>query len=81
MELPFHLQTLEPLPGALDIIRFLGALDEPHADVEAICETLDMSDRRFNKAIRRLVTKGYVQMVGDMRFVIDREGVLPARVA
>lgn len=74
MELPFHLQTLEPLPGALDIIRFLGALDEPHADVEAICETLDMSDRRFNKAIRRLVTKGYVQMVGDMTYTLTRDG-------
>jgi hypothetical protein len=74
MELPFHLQTLEPLPGALDIIRFLGARGEPDADVDAICQALDMSDRRFNKAIRRLVTKGYVQMVGDMTYTLTRDG-------
>jgi DNA-binding MarR family transcriptional regulator len=74
MELPYHLQTLEPLPGALDIIRYLGRIDAPNADVDEICEELDLSDRRFNKAIRRLVTKGYVQMTGDMVYALTQNG-------
>lgn len=73
-QLPFHLQTLEPLAGALDIIRYLGAIDAPDADVDEICTALNMTDRRFNKAIRRLVTRGYVQMSGDMVYTLSRDG-------
>lgn len=80
MELPFHLQTLEPLPGALDIIRYLGRITTPDADVDEICDALDMSDRRFNKAIRRLVTKGYVQMTGDMVYALSKEGRAAAQI-
>lgn len=73
MELPYHLKTIEPLPSALDIIRFLGELDAP-ADVDEICEGLDISERRFSKAIRRLVTKGYVAMDGDMIYRLTDQG-------
>jgi DNA-binding MarR family transcriptional regulator len=73
MELPYHLKTLEPLPSALDIIRFLGELEAP-ADVDEICEGLDISERRFSKAIRRLVTKGYVAMDGDMIYRLTDQG-------
>jgi DNA-binding MarR family transcriptional regulator len=73
MELPYHLKTLEPLASALDIIRFLGELDAP-ADVDEICEGLDISERRFSKAIRRLVTKGYVAMDGDMIYRLTDQG-------
>lgn len=75
MELPFHLKTLEPLPGALDILRFIGSKGENNtADVDEICDALDLSDRRFNKAIRRLVTKGYVQMDGDGIYRLTEQG-------
>ncbi len=74
MELPFHLKTLEPLPGALDILRYFGDIDEETADVDEICDALDLSDRRFNKAIRRLVTKGYVQMDGDGIYRLTEQG-------
>jgi DNA-binding MarR family transcriptional regulator len=74
MELPFHLKTLEPLPGALDIIRFFGTIDSPTADADEICENLDLSERRFSKAIRRLVTKGYVLMDGDMVYRLTEQG-------
>lgn len=74
MELPFHLKTLEPLPGALDILRFFGQINEETADVDEICDSLDLSDRRFNKAIRRLVTKGYVQMDGDGIYRLTEQG-------
>lgn len=73
-ELPYQLQALEPLAGALDIIRYLGGISAPSADVDEICDALDMSDRRFNKAIRRLVTRGYVQMSGDMVYTLTSSG-------
>lgn len=74
MELPFHLKTLEPLPGALDILRYVGSLNGKSADADQICEALDMSDRRFSKAIRRLVTKDYLSMEGDMAYRLTRLG-------
>lgn len=75
-ELPFHLKTIEPVPGALDILRFLGALDQPYADAYTICDNLGLSDRGFSKAIKRLVTKGYVQMDGDRVYRLTQQGNL-----
>jgi DNA-binding MarR family transcriptional regulator len=73
-ELPFHLKTIEPLPGALDILRYFGGLDTTTASADDICDDLDLSDRRFSKAIRRLVTKGYVQMDGEMGYRLTDQG-------
>jgi len=73
-ELPFHLKTLEPLRGALDIIRFLDGISEPTADADLICDTLDLTDRSFSKAIRRLVTKGYVVMDGELIYRLTDQG-------
>lgn len=75
-ELPFHLKTIEPVLGALDILRFLGALDQPYADAYTICDNLGLSDRGFSKAIKRLVTKGYVQMDGDRVYRLTQQGNL-----
>ena len=72
-ELPLHLQRLEPLKGALDIIRFLGASDSP-ADADTICDSLDMSDRRFGKAIKRLVTVKYVDMNMEYEYQLTEKG-------
>lgn len=74
MELPFHLKTLEPLPGALDILRYIGSLDGGSADADQICQALDMSERRFSKAIRRLVTKDYLSMEGGMVYRLTNLG-------
>jgi hypothetical protein len=74
MELPFKLKTLEPLPGALDILRFMGEIDAPTADADDICDALDMSNIRFGKAIRRLVTQGYMQMDGMSTYRLTENG-------
>lgn len=74
MELPYHLQTLAPLAGALDIIRYLGTIDDPSADADAICDALDLSDRTADKAIRRLVTKGYLQMDAARAYRLTNQG-------
>jgi Mn-dependent DtxR family transcriptional regulator len=73
-DLPFHLKTIEPLKGALDIIRLLGATDEQTVHADAICDQLGLSDRSFSKAIRRLVTKGYVVMDGEMEYRLTEQG-------
>lgn len=74
MELPFHLKTIEPLTGALDIIRYFGMTDSPTADADEICDQLNLSERSFSKAIRRLVTKGYILMDGDMVYRLTDQG-------
>jgi len=74
MELPFYLRTLEPLPGALDILRFFHQNNAETADVDQIIDALGLSDRGFNKAIRRLVTKNYVQMDGDGIYRLTEQG-------
>ena len=62
MELPFHLKTLEPLPGALDTLRYLIEQPDYSASVDILQEELGVGSVTFGKAIRRLVTKSYVQM-------------------
>lgn len=74
MELPFHLKTIEPLKGALDIIRYLGQTDAHTVNSDEFCTELDLSERTFSKAIRRLVTKGYVVMDGDMEYRLTEQG-------
>jgi predicted transcriptional regulator len=72
MELPFHLKTLPP--EALDVIRFFGTLDVPVADVDTIYTGVGLSERSFGKVIRRLVTKGYVQMDGAQTYRLTEQG-------
>jgi DNA-binding MarR family transcriptional regulator len=74
MELSFQLQTLEPLTGALDIIRYLGSIEAISADADEIGEALDLSERTFSKAIKRLVTKGYVQMDNNRSYRLTEQG-------
>lgn len=79
MDLPYHLKTLEPLTGALEILRYLASLDDPSGDADEICDALDLSERTFGKAIRRLVTKTYVQMDGSLYYRLTRQGEEAAR--
>lgn len=74
IELSAELKKIETLPGAFDIIRYLGALNDPSAFAEQIMGDLDMSERRFNKAIRRLVTTGYVQMGAPQEYRLTDDG-------
>lgn len=73
-QLSFELQTLEPLTGAFDIIRYFGTLGDPMANADDIQSALDLSDRSFDKAIRRLVTKDYLQMGGNRAYRLTEKG-------
>jgi hypothetical protein len=76
MELSYQLQTLEPLTGAFDIIRYLGKLgDSVAAYGEEIQDELNLSDRSFDKAIRRLSTKQYIQMDTNRAYRLTERGL------
>jgi predicted transcriptional regulator len=72
MELPFHLKTLPP--EALDILRYFTSLEETTAHASQITEGSNLTDRGFGKAIRRLVTKGYVAMDGEQVYRLTDHG-------
>ncbi len=78
MELSVNLKKLEPLPGAFDIIRYLHTCEEYVATTDEIMTDLDMSERRFSKAIRRLVTTDYVQMGAQGEYRLTEMGVQAA---
>ena len=78
-ELPFHLKTLEPLPGALDILRYFAAIDSPSIELDQVMPVLNLSDRAAHKAIRRLVTKQYVQMESEMTYRLTDRGQVAVR--
>lgn len=73
MELPYHLKTLPP--DALDVLRYLGTLDDLMAYKDDICEAVGLSDRGFGKVIRRLVTKGYAIMDGMQVYRLTDQGL------
>lgn len=74
MELPYHLKTLEPLTGALDIMRYLRNEPDMLAAVDTLLDQLELSERAFGKAIRRLVTQGYVQMDAEAVYRLTDAG-------
>lgn len=76
-ELSDDLKKMQTLRGAFDIIRYLAQASEPmHAD--DICDDLDMSDRRFGKAIKRLATRSYVQMNSEREYFLAKNGIAAA---
>lgn len=76
-ELSVELKKLETVRGAFDVIRYLSEDDTP-AGADDICDDLDMSDRRFGKAIKRLVTRSYVQMNSDYQYFLAQKGISAA---
>jgi predicted transcriptional regulator len=61
MEMPANLRALPP--EALDILRYYGTRKKNAALADDIVDGAGMSQRGFGKAIRRLVTNGY--LTGD----------------
>lgn len=73
-QLSMPLMQLESLPSALDIVRYLAKHPEHAAWPEEIMDDLQISERRYAKAIRRLVTLEYARMRGDNRYELTRKG-------
>jgi Mn-dependent DtxR family transcriptional regulator len=73
MSLPFELTTFPK--GSLEIIRFLADQDSYAAFDGEIADATGLSDRAFGKAIRRLVTKEYVEMQVDGSYSLTEIGM------
>ncbi len=73
MALPFELTTFPS--GALDIIRYLAKQDSYAAFDTEIIAALGLSDRAFGKALRRLVTREYVEMQYDGSYALTETGI------
>lgn len=74
--LPTDLQKLPP--SALDVIRFLGVRGDGATTDEIVAGT-GLSARAFGKAIRRLVTRYYVEMPEPEYYTLTSNGQEAAR--
>lgn len=72
MDLPFYLKVLPT--EALEVLRYYQRLGNTLAFSDAIIQSAGLSDRGFGKAIRRLVTKGYLVLDGDQRYRLTELG-------
>ncbi|MBZ0298471.1 MAG: hypothetical protein K8J31_01970 [Anaerolineae bacterium] len=80
MDLPSHLRALPP--SAVEVVVYLSKHDMHMAGVDDICEEVGLSERGFGKAIRSLVTKGYVVMDGDQIYrLTDQGGAVAEEIA
>jgi hypothetical protein len=74
-ELPIDLIQLQPVRGALDILRYLYKQNDYAADGDDIMDDLGLSSRGWDKAKRRLVTRSYIQMRSDYIYELTSKGV------
>lgn len=72
MTLPSPLNTL--LPNALDVLRYFQTSGQITATIDDICQDVGLSERGFGKAIRSLVTRGYVIMDGNQVYRLTEKG-------
>lgn len=73
MSLPFELTTFPK--GAVEIIRYLALQDSYAAFDDDIMDATGLSDRAYGKAIRRLVTKEYIELQYEGSYALTEIGV------
>jgi hypothetical protein len=76
MSLSLELQKFPP--QALDVLRYLSQQEEG-ASTEAIVQGTGLGDRAFGKAIRRLVTRHYVDMPSPEFYRLTESGKRAAK--
>lgn len=72
MELPPELTRI--LPGSLEVLRYMGQTGIDSTDMDALAEGMGMSDRAVQRAIRGLVTQGYLNMDNDYIYYLTEKG-------
>jgi hypothetical protein len=70
-ELPLDLRQLEPVRGALDVLRYLYKQSGNAADGDDIMDGLGLSERGWDKAKRRLVTRSYIVMQSGSDYIYE----------
>ncbi|MCU0511452.1 MAG: hypothetical protein MUE40_02670 [Anaerolineae bacterium] len=71
VEMPIYLKQLEPLTGALEMLRYLS---RGVASADDLIDSLGLSDRSFDKAKRRLVTNQYIAARSDGILELTQKG-------
>lgn len=67
---------LTQLPyNALDVVRYMGRAGIDRADSATLAEGAGMSDRGIGRAIRGLVTKGYLNMDNSNVYFLTEKGL------
>lgn len=84
MDLPFYLRILPS--EALEVLAYYRRRGSNLAYADVMITATGLSERGFGKAIRRLVTKGYLVLDGDQRYRLTEHGQravddLPASMA
>ena len=72
MELPPELTRI-PL-SALDVLRYMGSAGVTQGDADSLASGTGMSERGMGKAIRGLVTKGYLTMDSSYIYHLTNKG-------
>jgi hypothetical protein len=72
MELPPELTRI-PM-NSLDVLRYMGQHNVEAADADMLAEGTGMSERGIGKAIRGLVTKGYLNMDSNYVYYLTDKG-------
>lgn len=72
MALPPELSRM--LPGSLAVLRYLGDEQIEGADSDTLAEGAGMSSRGVMKAIRALVTQGFLQMDANYVYYVTDKG-------
>lgn len=72
MDLPFYLRILPS--EALEVLAYYRRRNNNLAYADAMMTATGLSERGFGKAIRRLVTKGYLVLDGDQRYRLTEHG-------
>lgn len=63
------------LPSSLDVLRYMGQQSIESASADALAEGAGMSERRIGKAIRALVTRGYLNMDENYVYFLSNKGI------
>jgi DNA-binding MarR family transcriptional regulator len=73
MELPPELTRIPP--QSLDVLRYMGQNGVTQGDAETLAEGTGMSDRSIKRAIRGLITAGYLHMDDSYIYYLTEKGV------
>ena len=72
MELPPELARM--LPGSLAVLRYIGDEEIEGADADTLAQGAAMTSRGVMKAIRALVTQGFMQMDANYVYYLTDKG-------
>lgn len=72
--MPLPPELMRVLPSSLDVLRYMGRDELESADVETLADGTGLSEKGMGKAIRGLVTGGYLTADQNYIYYLTRKG-------